>query len=427
MILAPLRGVTIRAFREIFAAPIVNAGFREAITPFIPAMSGVDPLKDPELKLKERSSLFPLKVTPQFIGKDPVALRTCLERVKATGYDTADLNCGCPFPMVRNKGRGSGILRTPEVLDKMLAVGCEVMGAGCFSIKARLGVERKDELMSLMPIINRYPLRYLTVHGRVAKAMYEGEVDREAMMKIVEVAKMPVVLNGDITLDERSTGAELMIGRAFIRSLGEREDIGYQLKRYIDYSRGELFGDKPVLGRMKELIAYWKELPEWRRRWQVIKLCRTITELEDIIDIRPVYSRVLVSLGSNIEPRMSYMERAKTMLEALPDTIFRSASSIVETEPVDVPAEYASMKFLNQVLVFESALDPFDFSRRMHAIEDELGRVRTVKNGPRTIDIDLLKFGDYSFNTPELVLPHQRALDRPFMRELLNPSRAVTS
>ena len=85
------------------------------------------------------SSLIPrpssLRLTPQFIGKDPVALRACLERVKAAGYETADLNCGCPFPMVRNKGRGSGLLSTPEAFERMLAVGCETMGPGRFSVK----------------------------------------------------------------------------------------------------------------------------------------------------------------------------------------------------------------------------------------------------------------------------------------------------
>ena len=133
MILAPLRGVTIRCFREVFADIIREAGFTEAVTPFIPAMAGSDPLKDRELRdqgsgIRDRGS--GIRVTPQFIGKDPVALRECLEKVKAAGFETADLNAGCPYPMVRNKGRGSGLLRTPDVLRRMLEVGCEVMGAG---------------------------------------------------------------------------------------------------------------------------------------------------------------------------------------------------------------------------------------------------------------------------------------------------------
>ena len=126
-------------------------------------------------------------------------------------------------------------------------------------------------------------------------------------------------------------------------------------------------------------------------------------------------SRAIVSLGSNIEPRAEYLERALAALSSLPETTFVKASSVIETEPVDVPSEFAALKFLNQVAVFETTLDPFDFSRRMHEIEDDLGRVRTVRNGPRTIDIDLIDFGGQVIDTPELTLPHPRAHLRDFV------------
>ena len=129
--------------------------------------------------------------------------------------------------------------------------------------------------------------------------------------------------------------------------------------------------------------------------------------------------KVIVSLGSNLEPRADYLERALGALAAMPETRLVRASSVIETEPVDVPAEFAAMKFLNQVAIFETNLDPFDFSRRMHAIEDDLGRVRTVRNGPRTIDIDLIDFGGQVINTPELTLPHPRAHLRDFVQRPL--------
>ena len=130
-------------------------------------------------------------------------------------------------------------------------------------------------------------------------------------------------------------------------------------------------------------------------------------------------SRAIVSLGSNLEPRADYLRRAIAALSSLPGTRFVKASSVIETEPVDVPPEFAALKFLNQVAVFETALDPFDFSRRMHAVEDDLGRVRTVRNGPRTIDIDLIDFGGQVIDTPELILPHPRAHLRSFVQEPL--------
>lgn len=309
MILAPLRGVTIRCFREVFAEQIREAGFTEAITPFLSANPGFDPLKDRELTrfhspTPTQTSNSPcgsptlrdqIKVTPQFIGKDPGSLRACLLRIKEAGYDTADLNCGCPYPMVRNKGRGSGLLRTPAVLEKMIAVGCETMGEGKFSVKTRLGFDKNDELLALMPMLNSFPLRFLTVHARNARQMYGGECDWESFEKVAAVAKMPIVPNGDLPLQpsaaqcDQNCGSEsshrgtktqrVMIGRAFIRQLGMRDDIDELLSRYIDASSAELCGPSPVLGRMKELIAYWKDLPRWKRLWPVIKIARTLDEL----------------------------------------------------------------------------------------------------------------------------------------------------
>ena len=125
--------------------------------------------------------------------------------------------------------------------------------------------------------------------------------------------------------------------------------------------------------------------------------------------------RAIVSLGSNIEPRAEYLARALDALSAMPRTRLVASSRVAETEPADVPPEFASQRFLNQVAVFVTSLDPYDFSRRMHRIEDELGRVRTVRNGPRTIDLDLIDFGGITLSDPELTLPHPRAAEREFV------------
>ncbi len=63
-------------------------------------------------------------------------------------------------------------------------------------------------------------------------------------------------------------------------------------------------------------------------------------------------NRAIVSLGSNIEPRAEYLRKAIAALSALPETTFEKASSIIETEPVGVPPEFAALKFLNQATIF---------------------------------------------------------------------------
>ena len=77
------------------------------------------------------------------------------------------------------------------------------------------------------------------------------------------------------------------------------------------------------------------------------------------------------------------------------------------------------MMFLNQAAVLETELGPIEFSRAMHGIEDALGRVRTVRNGPRTVDVDLVDFGGLVRDTPALTLPHPRARERAFVMEPL--------
>jgi 2-amino-4-hydroxy-6-hydroxymethyldihydropteridine diphosphokinase len=130
---------------------------------------------------------------------------------------------------------------------------------------------------------------------------------------------------------------------------------------------------------------------------------------------RSTASRAVVSLGSNIEPRGEYLARALELLGTLPDTVLEAAGNVSETEPEEVPAQYAELRFLNQIALFRTTLDVREFSRLMHAVEDELGRVRTVRNGPRTIDLDLIDFDGMRIDEPGLTLPHPRAKARAFV------------
>ena len=273
-ILAPLRGVTIRCFREAFAEELREAEIFEAVTPFIPALPGARIVSDRELRMPQQ-----IAITPQFIGKDPKALREALRKASDIGFKTADLNAGCPYPMIRNKGRGSGLIKRPDLLEKMIEVGCSVMGEGAFSVKTRLGVDSNCEVDALVGIFNRYPLRFVTIHARTARQMYGGAADMGRIEELSSSLKAPVVFNGDIPVAYDGPN-HVMIGRDFVRSLGRRSDSSELLARYIAMSREELCGEKPVLGRVKELLSYWKDIPRWRRLWPVLKLARNLDELK---------------------------------------------------------------------------------------------------------------------------------------------------
>ena len=265
--LAPLRGVTIRTFRETFAEAIREAGFAGAFAPFIPANPGIRVndrlLADLRPFPCERlAGTLALPLVPQVITKHPDAMRTLLRAFRERGFNHADLNAGCPFPMIVRRGRGSGLLRTPDVLEALLAA-------------------------ALLPRINRYPLAALTVHARTAKQMYAGEVDRARFAEILAASANPVIYNGDAELDRLGDVPEgvagVMVGRAFVRALGARADAGDLLHAYVARSQAELCGDVPVLGRMKELLTYWCAVPRWKRLWPVVKLCRSVDELLSLI------------------------------------------------------------------------------------------------------------------------------------------------
>ena len=122
--------------------------------------------------------------------------------------------------------------------------------------------------------------------------------------------------------------------------------------------------------------------------------------------------RVFVSLGSNLGDRAAYLGAAREALAALPATAVVAGSRLYETAPQDLPHQEA---FLNQVLCLETALQPLDLLRECQRIEREHGRVRSLRFGPRTLDIDILLFQDAESDDPELTLPHPRMVKRAFV------------
>jgi 2-amino-4-hydroxy-6-hydroxymethyldihydropteridine diphosphokinase len=120
---------------------------------------------------------------------------------------------------------------------------------------------------------------------------------------------------------------------------------------------------------------------------------------------------VYLSLGSNLGDREHYLECALAKLAA-PDFYVRRVSSVYETEPVDTSDP---RWFLNLAVEGETELFPMQLLWRVGKIEHALGRVRTVLNGPRTIDIDILLYSRAVIHTPALQVPHPRMTERRFV------------
>lgn len=140
--------------------------------------------------------------------------------------------------------------------------------------------------------------------------------------------------------------------------------------------------------------------------------------------------RAYVALGSNLGDRAAHLAHARSRLAGLPETGLLAVSRVEETAPLG-PIQQGA--FLNQMALLDTGLAPAELLRWCLAIEAERGRERTAGErwGPRTLDLDIVRYGDRSIHEPGLVIPHPELKNRDFwcreMSELdmLAPPQAV--
>ena len=123
-----------------------------------------------------------------------------------------------------------------------------------------------------------------------------------------------------------------------------------------------------------------------------------------------------IGIGSNLGDRAKYIENAIEKLKETKGIEVKRVSNIYETEPMAGPKQG---KYLNGAIEIETALEPRELFLRLSEIEKQLGRVRTLKNAPRTIDLDILLYGDKKIDEPDLKIPHPRMQEREFVMKPL--------
>ena len=123
-----------------------------------------------------------------------------------------------------------------------------------------------------------------------------------------------------------------------------------------------------------------------------------------------------IALGSNLGDRAAYLARARAAIAALPDTRLLGESDVEETAPIGPPDQGP---YLNQMVAIETMLSPADLLTRLLEIERANGRQRTVRWGSRTLDLDIVRYGDRAITEPGLTIPHPQLPNRDFwQREL---------
>ena len=211
----------------------------------------------------------PFTAVPQVLTKHAEDFLWAAEVIRDLGYREINLNIGCPSGTVVAKGKGSGMLRDLEELTKFFDSIFAVSSLPV-TVKTRIGLESPEEFPAVLELYNRYPIKELTIHPRVRKQFYEGQVHREWFTYAMQHSTIPLCFNGDIrTLSDVSVLQEeypglnaVMIGRGLIADPGMLvggTDIGTLesfLNALMDDYAVEFASCRNALFRMKENWAY---------------------------------------------------------------------------------------------------------------------------------------------------------------------------
>jgi len=192
--LAPFQGITTYTYREVYTKHF--GGVDKLFTPFFTGK------QKPNSQLKRAFEFnFPhqnnIEIVPQILSKEADEIIHFANLCSSKGFNEINWNLGCPYPRVANKKRGSGMLPYPEMVNEILEKVMPEININ-FSIKCRLGYFSEDEILALMDVFNSFDLYELTIHARIGKQLYTGNVRIEALKKAISKSKFSVVYNGDV-------------------------------------------------------------------------------------------------------------------------------------------------------------------------------------------------------------------------------------
>nr|WP_319270855.1 tRNA-dihydrouridine synthase family protein [uncultured Draconibacterium sp.] len=272
--LAPLQGFTDYVYRASYAKV-----FNAIDTYFIPYIS----LKNNTIPNKYIREILPgnneqSRVVPQILAKDAAEFKVLENILVENSYSEFNLNLGCPYPMVTNRRKGSGLLPFPDEIYNLLDHFYSRSNA-TLSVKLRAGLKSADELEAVIKVLNQFPLREVILHARVAGQLYSGAIDENAFSYAKQNLQHKLVYNGDIFskhdfIDKQNKFAGIdtwMLGRGILMnpllpheikgielSEKERADLLYtfhqtMLERYLEIMDNE--GN--ALNKMKQFWIYF--------------------------------------------------------------------------------------------------------------------------------------------------------------------------
>ncbi len=299
---APLEGLTDCVYRSVHRKYF--PGVDKYFTPFF------SPTVHRSLTPKEARELPPADtldaiVVPQILTKNAEDFLWFASKCAELGYSEVNLNLGCPSGTVFAKGKGSGMLRDLDSLDRFLE---EIYTDTPLpiSVKTRIGVESPEEFPALLAIFNRYPIYELTVHPRVRTQLYKGKPNMEVFHYCVANSTSPLCYNGDLC-SQRDIAAfsaryptcqSVMLGRGLIADPGmvcTPPVTRQQLQSFVDEltdSYVEVFGsERNTMFRMKENWFYLLQKFENAER-----LGKRLRKTTDIAEYRAITREIFETL-----------------------------------------------------------------------------------------------------------------------------------
>lgn len=287
---APMEGLTDSVYRRLHHHYF--GGIDRYYMPFLsPTMHRTLSFKeDRELPMADSVDFA---AVPQVLTKSAEDFLWAAALCRDRGYEEVNLNVGCPSGTVVAKGKGAGMLADPDSLDRFLDA---VFSASPLpvSVKTRLGMTEPDEFPALLEVFNRYPIRELTVHPRVRKQFYQGDVDMEMFRYAAVNSKNPLCYNGDLlsrrdceTIAEEFPHVKaVMLGRGLVADPGMLTPGGTDVKvleAFHDALLEEylvLFGgSRNAMFRLKENWSYL--LPRFENSEKLAKRLRKTTDLSE--------------------------------------------------------------------------------------------------------------------------------------------------
>lgn len=199
ILFAPLQGYTEAAYRSAHHRHI--GGIDSYYIPFVRLEYGKLLRRDVRVLDRAAADCGVLPQTPQIIASTTAEAAAVVPEITSRGLGHININMGCPFPLLANKGKGAGILPHPdkvhalldEVIDRATVAGATV------SVKMRSGWEKMQESMALLEILNPLPLTHIIMHPRLGRQGYKGECDMEAFARFENECEHPLYYNGDLT------------------------------------------------------------------------------------------------------------------------------------------------------------------------------------------------------------------------------------